>query len=748
MISSIQLGNIFESNGRTVASGSNTGFDIEALVDGLTEIRRLPAVQLEEQLEENVARQTAFTELSTILSGFQDASSLLSNPVGVNNESDNIFEYRNASIRSNDGANASTYLSVIAAPGAALSDYDITVDALASHSVKTTDTFALENEDTVAVGSGLPFNAGTLTLGPNDVEITIEENDTLAQIITKINASSDASNVRATSIQVSDGNYRLQLKTTETGAANNYDLFAIHEQIGNEIVIEAEDYSYAIDRSGDSFSTVADVTASDGNYVVADPSDGDQYNASIETTAPELGYSVNFAEAGRYYIHVAGQAPNTSSDSLHIGLERNAQSSAQHIAGFGSAGYTYETQSFEIGAPAFIDVAEPGVQNVQVYAREDGLQLDQIILTTDASYVASGAEVSTLTPKNQGIFNIGFAIEEQASDAQLTIDGTTITRSTNNIDDLIEDVSFNINQITPPGTEVTVDVEPDTEVARSAIINFVDRYNDLRVFYAQQTETNSDGTPSDSAILRSNATLRGMMDSIVSELTSTVKGLTEEPNQLADLGITLSDFAGDDETPLTRNILIIDTDRLDTALLGNFEAVRDVFEFDFTSDNNDIQVFSRSNGTTLNEFTLNIDITNGVFEAVHSGGTEALDFSAIPGGGYLIKGPAGSDLDGLELIYGGSTDSTANISFTQGIGDRIFNELDVALDSQEGLIVTELDSITSSDERLTATIARIDEQIERYRDQQLTRFAALEALISSVNTILQSLDANAAARES
>ena len=746
MITSIQLGNIFSSGDKTVVGGGNSGFDIESLIENLSTVKRLPAVQLEEKLEDNAARRTAFSEFSTLLSTFQESSDLLRNPPGVSNESDNIFEYRNIDFTTNDGTLASTYLNATAAPGAALSDYDITVESVASYNVKTTETFALEDGDSVAVGVGLPFNAGTLTLGPNDVDIEIEEGDTLDQIITKINSVTDESLVRANTIKVSDGNYRIQFKTTETGSEHNYSLFGEHEQVGNEIVVEAEAYKQNISRSGDTFVDTADGAASGGFFISAQPSDADNYSIDIENTAPETTYDVDFAEAGRYYVHVLGRG-GSANNSLHVGLNGEVQDSSKAITGFGAGVYTYENVSQETGGAAYIDVVTPGLQTINVYAREDGTAIDQIVLSTDETFVPA-AEATTQVDKNLGIFNIDFAIEENANNAEMTIDGTSIIRSTNNISDLVDDVTFNVTQVTPPDTEVTVSVEPDTEIAKSAILNFADSYNELRIFFARQTEFDDDGKPAEGAVLNQSPTLRSMMNNILTELSSVVDGLTTEPNRLGDLGIELDDFAGDDETPFTRNILVVDTDKLDNALLADFDAVRDVFEFDFVSDNSQIQVFDRTNALGITDFTLNLDVTNGVYQATHSGGTEDLDVTAINGGGYLIKGQQGSSLQGLELVYGGSTDTTATISLSQGIGDRIYNTLETALDEEEGTIVTELNSLSEADDRLEVDIARIDEIVERYRDTQLRRFAALESLLNSTNTILQSLDAQANAAAS
>jgi len=745
MITSIQLGNIFNSGGKTVLGGSVTGFDTEALVNSLVELKRLPAVQLEQKLTDNDTKRTALGNLRTLLSKYQDAASVLRNPPGVNNAADNIFEYRNATLQASNGTSGSSYLSVTAAPGAAISDYNITVDQIATYNVKTTETFALADADTVAVGAGLPFNAGTLTLGPNEVDITIAATDTLNLIVSKINAVSEQSGVKATVLQVSDGQYRLQFKTTETGADQNYSFFGEHRTVGTEMVIEAEDYTLNVSRSGDTFIKNFNASAANNYFITAQPSDGNIYTTDIENTAPETGYDVYFDAPGRYYVWVRGSG-GSANDSLHIGLNGEVQSSSEAITGFTSGVYSYENNSTTLGGPAYIDVTEAGYQRVNVYTMDDGTIIDQIVLSTDSGYVPGATETSTRADlKNVGMMNVGFVLQQNAEDAQMTIDGTTITRSTNAIDDLVEDVTFNLTQETPTGVDVNVSIDPDTEIVQNAILNFVDTYNELRVFFAKQTLTKDDGTPDENAVLRTNPTLRTVMSNILNELSAVVDGLSSTPNKLADLGITLDDYAGDDETPYTRNILVVDEAQLSTALQGDFDAVRKVFEFDFVSDNADLQIFKRNNSVDVNSFTLDLDFTGGNYTATHSGGTDNVDVTAITGGGYLVKGQVGTVLEGLEMIYGGTADVSVNITLSQGIGDRVYNMLDGALDEDNGILTTELESLDDSDKRLNEGIARIDDMVERYRIQQLQRFSALEQLLTSINSILQSLDAQATA---
>ena len=308
MVSRVTLGNFFNSGGRSVVSGSNTGFDTETLVKGLVDAKRIPATRLEAKIEANVLKTSAYGELSTLLDTFKDTANFLRNPPGVSNSSENIFEYRSSTLSTNTSVSASNYLEAEIEPGASLSTYNITVGALATYNIKTTNTFALASLNTAVVGAADPIRSGTINIGASGTAVVLSDGDTLQQVIDKINLVSSTTKVQASAIQVSSGNYRLQLKSTETGAAVNY--------------------------------------------------------------------------------------------------------------------------------------ATPSAMN----------------------------------------FPMGFAIEQNAVDASVTIDGTTITSATNTISSAIDGITLTLKQITPGGTIVDLEVAADTEVVKNGILNFVDAYNNLKLF--------------------------------------------------------------------------------------------------------------------------------------------------------------------------------------------------------------------------------------------------------------------------
>lgn len=570
----ISLGNMSTIGGKTIIGGGSSNLDIEGLINGLVEAKRLPAVRLEETIESNTARIDALGELSSILEKFRDAANYLRNPPGIGNATENIFNYHSASVTANTGSGDS-YMSVTAGTEASTGSYTMTVDQLATRQTRVTNTFAVADMDTQVVGGAGPFTAGTLTLGPSGVQVTLADGDTINDMLAKVNAVKADSGVELSAVKVSDGNYRLTFKATQTGTDQNFD------------------------------------------FAAANPT-------------------------------------------------------------FFSGG-------------------------------------------------------------------LGFFSETDAVDAMVTVDGTQVTRQSNTITDLVDGLTFNLTQKTAPGVELTVGVKSDTELAKNAILNFVDAYNDFRVFAAKQTATTDSGDPEEDAILGGNTALRSLINSVGSEISAAVQGLAGN-NSLAAIGIKLTDFAGDDETPFTRNILQVDDAKLASALASDFEGVRKIFEFSYTADNPDFIVYSRNNALNATSISYNIDQTNGVYQATVDGTTYDLEMTALTSGGVSLTGPDGSPLEGLTVLYTNTDDVTVNVDLTQGIGDRLYNAMESALDEDSGILSQEIQSFTERNTRLEEDIARIDAMIENFRQTLLEKFSALEAAISSVNSILQMLDAQAEAR--
>lgn len=356
-------------------------------------------------------------------------------------------------------------------------------------------------------------------------------------------------------------------------------------------------------------------------------------------------------------------------------------------------------------------------------------------------------DIATVTNDPDGVLaDVGFNTTQPANNAEFSVDGVAVERESNVVDDLIDGLTFTLKQPLSALTPVTVSVKPDTEIVTNAINAFADVYNELRVFAAKQNEVGDDGLPTEDAVLYGNQTLRAIASSITDYATSLVNGLSATaPSGLADIGVGFDDFAGDDDNPQTRNIITINAEKLASALSANFDAVRDVFEFSFTSDNSNLLLFKRTNALNATDATLNIDITGGNYSATVGGNVYGLDVTMINASSYSIKGQAGTPLEGMEFVYGSGADAVVTINMTQGIADKLYNDLDKALAS-DGTVLNSLNTLQDQEDRNTKEITKIDDYIEGYRDRLLDQYSTLEAALSKANNLLSLLDAQANAR--
>src|SRR3546814_14350997 len=95
--------------------------------------------------------------------------------------------------------------------------------------------------------------------------------------------------------------------------------------------------------------------------------------------------------------------------------------------------------------------------------------------------------------------------------ARLYLDGinTVIERDTNEIDDLIDDVTLDLYKA-EAGTTITLEIENDLSAARTQIDGFVTAYNDVKSFLLSQQTVSEDGEIDASAILFGDHLLRSL----------------------------------------------------------------------------------------------------------------------------------------------------------------------------------------------------------------------------------------------
>lgn len=320
---------------------------------------------------------------------------------------------------------------------------------------------------------------------------------------------------------------------------------------------------------------------------------------------------------------------------------------------------------------------------------------------------------------------------QAAQTSRIQIDGVTIERNGNLIDDAIEGVTLNLFKA-DPATTVTVDIQRSAAQAKEAIVAFVDAYNAFRDFLDVHRQIDDTGEVAEEAVLFGNSTLRSVAGTLATHVSSQVAGLDANAlSSLAAVGITLD----------ADNRLQIDDKTLDDALLGKLEEVRAVFEFTFEADSADLAVFSRTNALADTSFT--VDIVDSDGDGVIESAT--IDGVAADVDGGKITGRAGTPYEGLELIWVGTGDASIQVTATQGIADKLYNALDSMLDDLDGTVTGAIEQLQDENTRYQEEIAAIDERVERYRQLLIEKFAALEAALTVANGLLTQVEATTAA---
>ena len=185
-----------------------------------------------------------------------------------------------------------------------------------------------------------------------------------------------------------------------------------------------------------------------------------------------------------------------------------------------------------------------------------------------------------------------------AADARVKYEGITMTRSENSIDDIIPNVTLNLqNSSSKP---VTLTVENNTDDAKSAIIEFVGNYNRLMAELNILTQTKEEIVNELEYLTddeRKDALKRLGLFQADFTLTSNKQALqravvapyaiedNEKIKMLSQIGISSKVTAGGSATPSQmRGYLEIDEKVLDNALKNNMAEIKNLFGYDADND--------------------------------------------------------------------------------------------------------------------------------------------------------------------
>ncbi|MDX2457101.1 MAG: flagellar filament capping protein FliD [Gammaproteobacteria bacterium] len=203
------------------------------------------------------------------------------------------------------------------------------------------------------------------------------------------------------------------------------------------------------------------------------------------------------------------------------------------------------------------DAANPGVTATLVFGNNGNQKL--VLTARD-----SGADNAlTLSYKGrvgaadfgfQEINNIGG--DTTLLDAEISVDGYSVTRATNTIDDVITGVTLDLHNA-DPGIPYTLDIGRDTAAVAESVQAFADAYNEILT----SIDTLRDkGLATDSALF-------GIEQGLRSVINTPATGLNSGLAYLAEVGVTFS----------REGIMTVNATDVESVLANNFNAISELF---------------------------------------------------------------------------------------------------------------------------------------------------------------------------
>jgi len=439
---------------------------------------------------------------------------------------------------------------------------------------------------------------------------------------------------------------------------------------------------------------------------------------------------------------VAGQAIGSLSSTISVAQIAKAQS-VKSTAYTTAQAFNYGTLSFSVGGATAVTVnvstdndtlagiaqsinaASAGV-TASVISGSDGKSTLVLKGTTGAAqaFTVTGTDStdSSVTQPSGGTSLSALSFDptatasstdtmsstQAAQDAQLTVDGVTVSRATNSFSDVVPGVQINLVGVGSTSLSST----PATSAITEAVNDFVSAYNSL--LSELNTATAAATSTADAGPLRGNTAIRALQSQLT-KLTTTPLNSSGTIRTLAELGVKTAQ----DGT------ISVDATQLSTMLTNYPDDVEQMFMTTQTSSSPKVLINSAAGSAASGVYTV-----SGITPATGGGNaTGTLNGTAMSASSWILTAGAGNNADGLMLQILSNAPSTATITINQGLGGAL-QAIHDALLGTTGALTTLSTSLTTKQTALADALTKADAQVTVYHDRLVTQFTQMNTLVS------------------
>jgi flagellar hook-associated protein 2 len=344
---------------------------------------------------------------------------------------------------------------------------------------------------------------------------------------------------------------------------------------------------------------------------------------------------------------------------------------------------------------------------------------DNRLILTSQKEGAAGIGLQTVgSPDLVAAF--GFTEIQAGKDAQLKVDGMSLTRSSNTITDLLSGITLNLKKA-EPGTTITLSINRDLDSVSSLIKGFVDQYNQVRDFIQTQS-TYKQGSGQSNGVLFGDSTLNSVKSDLVKNVINPVWGVSSQFSTLGMAGIKLDN----------QGKLSVNESTLKGYLETNFEDIKKLFIAEGTSSTGNIKYITEGAKTTPGTYVVNIT------QAASTGGDVAgtINGEAAIGKGVTLTGAPGTSIEGLVVSYSGTaTGDVGSVTLTKGVAEAFTQTLSNLTDGHGGYVAYKQTSLQTSMDNLDHKVKQMETRLDQRMATLTNQFVAMETALGKMQNL-------------
>ncbi|HEX2959930.1 MAG TPA: flagellar filament capping protein FliD [Chitinispirillaceae bacterium] len=644
-----------------------SGIDTTSLIEQLVELEQTNKITpVEEKIDKYEKSLSAYSKVSTLITDLGTKAKAI----------DEVSDFNCYEVTSTDDECATISGSTNCQPG----NYALRIFHTAAQEKLVSSNNLISSQTSSLSSQGI--NSGTFSI--NGVEISIDDDDTIQDLRSKINGATDEDGgsigVTATVVKLSSDNFRLVLTAAESGSSG-----ASYTDVNGSVL---QDLGIITNPEGDKGVEHQQYTSNENVR--------DMFSLLSEDESIRISGSDHDGNTISKQIVISrDMSENDALDAITSAFNGTISVSFTEDGQLQATDLTGGESSFELSFTSFGDLSAPSMEQSQ------------------SGYTGG----NVLSCGSNAFFNI---------------DGMSIMSESNDVEDVIVGATIHLNKA-DPDKNVNVGIDIDTDKIKQKITDFVDSYNAVRD-YVKSATARADSEDEDSV----DGDLAG--DSTVSQLLSNISSAIRQQfntgsgvfKTLSSIGIT-TDYSSGNFT--------VDDDKLNSAIKSNLNDLVSFFTTSGSSGTSGVTLGRYTSSTTAGQYEIEKNDDNTYRIRVSGSSQWYTSDSAL---GELVKfseGPAA----GLSLtIQSDAVQSgdTVSFKFYKGFGDTLetlCDKLTSTKTGSEGVIKQRTASIQRNIDYSNDRLDLLNERIEKYRERLVKQYASMEKALNTMQTQMTDL---------